>query len=532
MFNLKKTTANLLDNIKGQMHDDAQSFARGFEQKIEKHGPDVHIESRELRPEEIDTNFDDIFDAMGDMFDNPGDLLDRVVGDLDESVDDLDEAIEEDFGESLCPGCGQEHCQCGEVSAFDEEESFMPNKQILVPTQVSGGEDWHRVRADLDLARRMAKTSQYSQDHILTLIEPTKYTLPDQELESLEDVYVDISSEENIDKISSKLDQFIRTAYYITDDDHEGQLTQDDRVRENGPAPYNYQKWLKQVGESHVQAMNRLEEHKSPDNELMKLRIPDGERSNPTREVLKSSETRMIEKDANHTTHSVLDNIETRLDALEKKLAGRREIKEGKSIEALLREDSDTKLESNSESRLSEKRDEKIRLKNTESRLADDDRHKDEFFDRVYEVILEKDRNDEKTLKTAAIGGGIKGKETDLGLIPHKEGPEEGFLEENNGQDRDPRLFSSTEHQLSPDTWRSHEDRLRDEIDFEDSQPTQHMQENNGSAIVAPPEGLAPHATGEQIWGEDVDLAQKSKGDSRINNNTRSFMHPREMFNI
>ena len=62
MFNLKKTTANLLDNIKGQMHDDAQSFARGFEQKIEKHGPDVHIESRELRPEEIDTNFDDIFD--------------------------------------------------------------------------------------------------------------------------------------------------------------------------------------------------------------------------------------------------------------------------------------------------------------------------------------------------------------------------------------------------------------------------------------------------------------------------------------
>ena len=102
-------------------------------------------------------------------------------------------SLEEDFGESLCPGCGQEHCQCGEVSAFDEEESFMPNKQILVPTQVSGGEDWHRVRADLDLARRMAKTSQYSQDHILTLIEPTKYTLPDQELESLEDVYVDIS---------------------------------------------------------------------------------------------------------------------------------------------------------------------------------------------------------------------------------------------------------------------------------------------------------------------------------------------------
>lgn len=523
-------TDDLLSNIKGQLHRDflegecghelndsfdhqLEPIRKGFMQSIEKHGPEVHVETRELHPEEIqeftghdmggipdliekilsgfdEMPFDNIFN-LDDQHDipqhfehhqefgagEPEEVIEEAVGNLGESVERLQDTIEEDFDDEVeeeichrcdcapcqcenhCEECDCDPCRCEECE--DEGVSIMPEKIVKVPTSILGGEDWHQVRADVDLAWKMAKTAEYSIDHILTVIEPTKYeVLSDSVADKLVDAYVDISEEEDMSKVASKLEKLAYTIVQHDDENRDSYLTQDDRYRKDGPIPHNYQKWFSEMGESHHEAMARLDEHKNPDNEVMKLRIKDGERSNKMREELATVETRMRKEDMNDTEHSVLSNIEFMLDHLEKKLAGRRETDGEKNLEALLsgkQADKEKVWNQTLEARNAEakhsKDDKEKTNRSIEARMDNDlDTRKDEYFEHVIDIILDDSRNDKKVLKTAGFGGGIvrDSRATDLGVVPGDEKKNNSELDLPHTPERVNRGDKPTEWWLDP----------------------------------------------------------------------------------
>ena len=61
----------------------------------------------------------------------------------------------------------------------------------------------------------------------------------------------------------------------------------------DGKVECKFSSWLEDVADSHEKAMNRLDEHKNPANEDMRLRIPDGKKENPKREIDTHIETKL-----------------------------------------------------------------------------------------------------------------------------------------------------------------------------------------------------------------------------------------------
>ena len=590
-YKLKKESMSddLLSNIKGQLHRDflegecghelndsfdnkLEPIRKGFMQSIEKHGPEVHVETRELHPEEIEgftgghmggipdliekllsgfdtMPFDNIFniDSHDDMphhMEQPQelgeDVIEEAVGNLGESVErlqnsveddleyeDLDDTVEEDICnrcdchpcqcDNHCEECDCDPCQCEECDECEDKGvNIMPEKIVKVPTSVLGGEDWHQVRADVDLAWKMAKTAEYSVDHILTIIEPTKYEVLSENIENrLINAYVDISEEKDMGKVASKLEKLAYTIVQHDDENRDSYLTQDDRYRKDGPIPHNYQKWFSEVGESHHEAMARLDEHKNPDNETMKLRIKDGERSNKMREELATVETRMRKEDMNDTEHSVLSNIEFMLDHLEKKLAGRREVDSEKSLEALLngkQADKEKVWNQTLEARNAEakhSKDEKEKLnRSIEARMDSDlDTRKDEYFEHVIDIILDDSRNDKKVLKTAGFGGGIvrDSRSTDLGIVPGGEKKNELEPDLPHVPERVNRGDKPTEWWLDPDNIKEQQQLAVQQA------PTSAMQDDTstiamGSGAMSDPSMNPPAAGTPYGFGDNEDV--------------------------
>lgn len=69
------------------------------------------------------------------------------------------------------------------------------------------------------------------------------------------------------------------------------------KSEDDGSVTCKYAAWLDKVADSHDKVMETLDVYRNPANDDMKMRIPDGKRSNPTRPVLKSLEQRLAEAD-------------------------------------------------------------------------------------------------------------------------------------------------------------------------------------------------------------------------------------------
>lgn len=567
----------LLDNIANQLHRDfieskmgasldpeidnkLEPIRRGVMQITKRVGPHEIHEVKELDPSEIEGMQDDLlgqverlladmdFDSIaipghqdGMMHGGPDEMVGNAIENLDDSVDrlqdvamdemsetcpdcgcgqceceDIEEAPlcgdSEEFAEDVCPDCGAEYCECGDEDA-EEGYSIMPSKNILTPTIIKGHDNWHEIRADVNLAYRMSKTSQFTQDHILTLLDPIKYNFANDNIENeFIDTYADILASSDMNSISNRLEKL---SYTITQDDSatkDGELTQDERVKLDGPVPYNYQKWFKDVAESHHQAMGRLDEHKNPQNEVMKLRIKDGERSNPIREELASTETRMVKEDINNSSFSVLDNIETMIENLEKKLAGRRPVEEEKSLEALIDsgDGNENVWNQTFEARAESKREKsKEKIDRTVEKRIDEDYkdRKDEYFNNCIDVILDEDRSGEVKTAAKGFGGGIanRSKVSDLGLVPNKSGNSMPVDEaaqkktEKIDPNENPNNDWSIEKKLGKDNWGKFNQLRKEEEIVANAPPTASMQsrEGNDTIVMGPGPGrLAEMATG------------------------------------
>ena len=71
------------------------------------------------------------------------------------------------------------------------------------------------------------------------------------------------------------------------------------KQQEDGSVECKFSSWLEKVADSHEKAMNRLNEQKNPVNEHMRLRIPDGQKENPKREIDTHIEVK-FEKEGKH----------------------------------------------------------------------------------------------------------------------------------------------------------------------------------------------------------------------------------------
>jgi hypothetical protein len=533
---------------KGFYDDKVAPIKRGVIQITNKVGPKENTFERELDAEEVDELRENILRKMENVigeidktpFDNifgnsKEDFVLDVVDDLGESVEDLQEAIIEDNVcednvcedcnnikctceyDDKCPSCKCEDCCCGSNCCCDNDCSneqhatskIMPEKIVKFPTTIEGGGDWHRVKADVDIALRMSKNADnITKDHILTLIEPSKYENIDKHIQDeLIDSYVDISIENNMNKISSRLEKtsYIMTGYPDTN-------SVQDRIRLEGPIPYNYQKWFKDCAESHDQAMSRLEEHKNKENELMKLRIKDGERANPIRKELSSIETRMQERKINNSEFSPLDNIETMLDNLEKKLLGRRDFIKDKSLELMLHEKQNV-VNKTIEERLSDNKHMNDKgVEQIQSRI-------DEYLEDYDSIINEILKKDEAMSKVSGFGGGIK-KNTNI-----KPTIEEKIIDNVNINDDSTVITGKTlsnmsiEEKLDPNNISC----LKRELN---KTPTSLMQEDNSTiAMASGPDMLLSHAAGA-VWNDETQKAQSISDFERLQSNKIPWKKP------
>lgn len=69
------------------------------------------------------------------------------------------------------------------------------------------------------------------------------------------------------------------------------------KSEDDGSVTCKYAAWLDRVADSHDKVMETLDVYRNPANDDMKMRIPDGKRSNPERPVMKSLERRLAEAD-------------------------------------------------------------------------------------------------------------------------------------------------------------------------------------------------------------------------------------------
>lgn len=67
------------------------------------------------------------------------------------------------------------------------------------------------------------------------------------------------------------------------------------KSEDDGSVSCKYAAWLENVADSHDKVMETLDVYRNPANDDMKMRIPDGKRSNPERPIMKSLERRLSE---------------------------------------------------------------------------------------------------------------------------------------------------------------------------------------------------------------------------------------------
>jgi len=388
------TLSSMMEHTKGLLGNFSDKFG-----PIGSMIPDM--EDEEVYDKAMGMSFDDMASKMQER-------LNSILGDefMNGNSQDLDSPW---FNNEKGRGLGMEEDKSEEVEEMSEPTLF-PSKKLETPPEIQGGFEWSaevddtllRFAADLCVLENMVKAASQnpnaiSKGQLLAMIDPSKYEELDEELgDELIELFSGVIADElGVREASSSIQKMQKRAYQIIGEP-EYLNTNDRRSRDGSMAP-NYEDWLRNVGESHHRAMSRLEEIHHPDNEVMKLRIKDGERSNPIRRELAGTEVRMRGADLNDTENSPKDNMEKRLDDGP---IGRR-VPEGKDEDSfenkLDKTRGKSKVTGHPEQRLEKRRDDK-QLETTESRMAEGDIHQDKKFGEVVDSLLNDWRSDHKEM--------------------------------------------------------------------------------------------------------------------------------------
>lgn len=377
-----------------------------------------------------------------------------------------DEECEECIEDKECEECDKDYPDFENIEIIKEDgpgfsaavigpaEEFNINEIVLNDmNNLSFGEnpfaeEMVTILADLKIAHGMIKQSQkynnVQMDSILLMLNPTKYQYIDDDIANdLNEIYADISDSM---REASRNSGFNKLSYLINDD--RDNFKQEFYISDWHPTetrkpnlPYNYQYWLKKVGDTHHKVMARLEEQKNPINKIMALRIPDGERSNPIREEVAGIETRMMRNNSN-TSEPYLHNLESRMHGRNNK-------------EQITTYDKKPKTSPNFNKILENKRGNEeilsteIRLNN--KRIVPNEyniegemnkkRKETEIDPKVYEELL-KDHRNENTRIASLFNSGISGFDNDMwGIRANKTNPatEETIVpEEQEDQEENP----------------------------------------------------------------------------------------------
>jgi len=436
---IKNSSSNLLENISGQLSRDHLSDSCGAKINDEtdaklqplRDGVDaiITITKRTTDPiieiGDCDEECEDLIPNFGGQnpYHNNNQILthmtDIINSFIGSSPFDLFEH-EKYFSDTPCES--EEPMPLEDINEGDccldceiDDNSLLPDKVVKNQTTIKGGEMWHEAKkdqiiklaADLVVADKILNSSEkVDQTQILLLLDPSKYSeLPEKMNNLVVEAFVDIS-DSGLSKASGHLDKMKKEAYYMIGD--MDKLNTDDKRRVAGPIPTNYEKWLKNVGESHHKAMSRLEEQRNPLNEERAYRIPDDKRYNELSPECVGLEGRMKQANVNDTKYDPKRSIETLLGELAEGKTARREVDEKSNIEKLLKNDSPEDLwTQNYESRAAKhKHSDQKDLKTTERTMEDDlDRNPDKT--EVYDSMLEKWRDKSNLSKTSSFGGGI-----------------------------------------------------------------------------------------------------------------------------
>jgi len=366
------------------------------------------MEDGEVYDQAMEMSFDDVADKMKDK-------LSELLGDnIPDNFKDLLNAPWLNSSQKEGYQEGSEENTSEEVENMREPTLF-PDKKVNTPPEIEGGFVWNaandsliRLAADLCVVDNMVKAASKDSDAIskrqlLAMLDPSRYDDLDEEVQDeLIELYSGILSDQyGIKEADSSIKKMQKIAYRIVGDPE--YLNTDDRRRRDGSMPPNYEEWLRNVGESHHRAFSRLEVVVNPDTETMKLRIPDGERSNPIRKELAGTEVRMRRADLNDTENSPKDSFEKKLD--DNDLSGHRGTDDETTYQEKLDKKRGTKEEvtGHPEQRLEERRKTQAD-KSLEGQMEDAKLRQYKGFNQVVDSLLNDWRTENKDmLKQAQV---------------------------------------------------------------------------------------------------------------------------------
>jgi len=282
------------DQEEGFDHEESEEADEEIEEDVEEDGEEIdapHQEFRNLRSQETMTP------------DSGMDLLDVIMSTIEQMLGQTDapEEVEGEWIDTVYP------------EETVEEPSMLPDvKHPPKPSAVKGGETWElfKLAGDLSIISNMFKGAEdeHTRYAALTLLDPTDRTnLPDNVLDSVQELYVDIA-DVDLRVASKKADRLSKVAYFISGYPDKEEAYE--RMKNTHNLADGYESFLKNVAETHHQAFARLEEQKHPDNEIMPLRLKDGDREHKPRDVNRGFEKRLDDAEAHNTKRDARNNLE------------------------------------------------------------------------------------------------------------------------------------------------------------------------------------------------------------------------------
>jgi hypothetical protein len=371
------------------------------------------MEDKDVYDQAMGMSFDDIASKMKER------LSDLLKGNTPDSLKGLLDApwLNGQNEEGYQDGMGEDIPE--EVEDMSDSKLF-PAKALSTPPEIEGGFTWGasvdetfiRLAADLCVVNNMIKAASenpnsVSKQQLLAMIDPSRYEDLDEELQNeLVNLYAGVLSDDfGIKEASTSVQKMQKRAYQIVGEPE--YLNNDDRRRRDGAMPPNYEEWLRNVGESHHRAFSRLEEVVNPDTEVMKLRIPDGERSNPIRRELAGTEVRMRRADLNDTANSPKDSFEKKLEG--DGPSAHRGTEDNTYEDKLDKKRGTGEVVGSLEQRLDERRKSKD-LKSTEAEMEDAKLRQYQGFNQTVDSLLNDWRKEHKDM--------LKQASTDRKMIP------------------------------------------------------------------------------------------------------------------
>jgi curved DNA-binding protein CbpA len=391
--------------------------------------PIIQTKERKLSKEEIDEMHDSMMQEIQDLISNIGNFAPSKIFDLDLFNPDLDEICEDKDNSDVEETDNPEEIiienNPEQEIIVETRSSLFPAKEVAMPSAIEGGMEWNkmsssyiRLAEDLSIAGKMLKTAINQEDFIekekvLIMLDPSKYDdLDDETQENIINAYAEVANCETTKEAQEAYNSLVKTAYYIMDNPELRDSY--DRIRQDGSYPYNYQKFITEVGESHHKVMGRLNEQRNPINDLNPLRLKDGERSHPMKPELANSETRMQKEKLNNTEHSPRFNLEQLISELDSSKPGHLNLKEYKAIESILgdKEDDDNLIRVTFEERATKNNKNTLTEKEEQVSTEGNIKREDNKFEDIVNDLLDEWREDNREMTKASSnfgGGNIKG---------------------------------------------------------------------------------------------------------------------------